>query len=252
MAGLPRVGAIFVAASVPVTGVALSPFAWRGIGSLASGAVDPDRVLATVIATGGVLAAAYLTATALPVLASLVGGAPDRTPPSSPRLWRTLLALTLGLGVSAATATTAAAYVSPGWGEGTEPSPQATPLLSATPSPTPLDAIEQPLSPQWGGTAPDAPAPTIAAPTIAASTIAAPTIAASTIAAPTIATPTHLVVRGDSLWRIAKSRLPQGASDTEITRAWQAIYWLNRATIGSDPGLIYPGQILNLPSEVAS
>lgn len=62
--------------------------------------------------------------------------------------------------------------------------------------------------------------------------------------------PTHVVVRGDSLWRIARSVLadsdlaPTGSSVNEL---WQSIYELNRDLIGDDPNLIHPGQILKLP-----
>jgi nucleoid-associated protein YgaU len=59
-----------------------------------------------------------------------------------------------------------------------------------------------------------------------------------------------VVAAGDSLWRIAKSLLPPSASDAEITRTWQAIYFANRSTIGTDPGLIFPGQVFTLPAEV--
>lgn len=49
----------------------------------------------------------------------------------------------------------------------------------------------------------------------------------------------YTVVRGDSLWRIAQKQLSSG------TR-WKEIYALNQDQI-SNPNLIYPGQILQLP-----
>lgn len=61
---------------------------------------------------------------------------------------------------------------------------------------------------------------------------------------------THVVVKGDSLWRIARFVLsaddpePAGASISEL---WRSIYELNRDVIGEDPNLILPGQILQLP-----
>jgi nucleoid-associated protein YgaU len=60
----------------------------------------------------------------------------------------------------------------------------------------------------------------------------------------------HVVVKGDSLWGIARSVLsgsgpePAGASISEL---WKSIYELNRDLIGDDPNLIHPGQILQLP-----
>lgn len=59
--------------------------------------------------------------------------------------------------------------------------------------------------------------------------------------------PTHVVQEGDSLWDIAASRLPDGADDTAIAAAWQAIYALNRDVVGPDPDVLQPGQQLELP-----
>lgn len=58
---------------------------------------------------------------------------------------------------------------------------------------------------------------------------------------------TYTVVTGDCLWTIAAHRLPPTATAADIDRAWRAIYDANRAVIGSDPNLIRPGQILELP-----
>jgi nucleoid-associated protein YgaU len=68
-----------------------------------------------------------------------------------------------------------------------------------------------------------------------------PKLSASTLRAPTLpppaaaATPgrTHTVVAGDTLARIA------GPS-------WPSVYAANRAVIGSDPNLIFPGEVLAL------
>jgi nucleoid-associated protein YgaU len=46
---------------------------------------------------------------------------------------------------------------------------------------------------------------------------------------------------GDSLWRIARSLLPAGATDADITRAWHRLDRLNAERIGDDPDLIRPG-----------
>jgi nucleoid-associated protein YgaU len=60
----------------------------------------------------------------------------------------------------------------------------------------------------------------------------------------------YVVERGDCLWRIASSLLsaaghPAGGAD--VSRLWRAIYEANRATIGDDPNLILPGQVLIVP-----
>lgn len=62
----------------------------------------------------------------------------------------------------------------------------------------------------------------------------------STAAEPPAAT-TYTVKSGDSLWKIAQQKLGDG------TR-WREIYELNKDTIGSNPNLIYPGQVYNMPA----
>lgn len=53
-------------------------------------------------------------------------------------------------------------------------------------------------------------------------------------------TKTYTVKKGDCLWNIAKKYLGGGSKYTMI-------YELNKKTIGSNPNLIYPGQVLILP-----
>ena len=61
-----------------------------------------------------------------------------------------------------------------------------------------------------------------------------------------------VVSTGDSLWSIAVSALPAGASAPRVTARWRAIYRVNRAVIGPDPDLLEPGQRLRLPRKEAS
>lgn len=58
---------------------------------------------------------------------------------------------------------------------------------------------------------------------------------------------TATVRPGDSLWSLAASRLPAGASATAVATECRRLYQLNRAVIGDDPDLIEPGQRLALP-----
>ncbi len=56
-----------------------------------------------------------------------------------------------------------------------------------------------------------------------------------------------VVVEGDCLWSIAARRLAPDVGNAVIDAAWRAIYALNRAAIGDDPNLIFPGAQLALP-----
>lgn len=52
---------------------------------------------------------------------------------------------------------------------------------------------------------------------------------------------TYTVKKGDSLWKIAASKLGSGSR-------WNEIYNANKSVIGGNPNLIYPGQVLTIPS----
>jgi nucleoid-associated protein YgaU len=59
----------------------------------------------------------------------------------------------------------------------------------------------------------------------------------------------HVVVRrGDTLWDIAARALGPGASDADIAASWPRWHAANRSTIGPDPDLILPGQLLRPPT----
>ena len=61
--------------------------------------------------------------------------------------------------------------------------------------------------------------------------------------------PDHWVVMpGDTLWDIAASHL-HTTDDSRIARYWPLIHRENRDVVGSDPSLIRPGQVLELPPE---
>lgn len=52
---------------------------------------------------------------------------------------------------------------------------------------------------------------------------------------------TYKVVRGDCLWNITKKFTGKGSR-------WRELYNLNKGVIGSNPNLIYPNQVLTLPT----
>ncbi len=68
---------------------------------------------------------------------------------------------------------------------------------------------------------------------------------------PSALRPVVVVRAGDSLWGIADRLLDRaGPAHDQLTvaRTWTRLYALNRATIGPDPDLIQPGQILRVPA----
>ncbi|WP_141014103.1 LysM peptidoglycan-binding domain-containing protein [Nocardioides sambongensis] len=60
--------------------------------------------------------------------------------------------------------------------------------------------------------------------------------------------PDRVTVRpGDSLWALARALLGASADDTEVASYVVELHAANHDVIGSDPDLIRPGQVLDLP-----
>jgi len=108
----------------------------------------------------------------------------------------------------------------------------------------------------------------LAAPLLAQASAASVTLAPDTVHARTLPMPTgdhrsaprpvvasggnYVVVRGDTLWDIARRHLPRSATDLEIAREWPRWYAANRAVIGSDPDHLVPGTRLRVPGNRAT
>lgn len=71
------------------------------------------------------------------------------------------------------------------------------------------------------------------------------------ISAPAVSR-TMTVQPGDSLWSIARRRLPPSAGDPAIAAASRQIHRRNRAVIGANPDLIEPGQRLRLTARLST
>jgi hypothetical protein len=159
----------------------------------------------------------------------------------------------------------------------TEPAPDGSPGIPASPQPAPGSA--QP--PASGPPAPAAASPTRpeTVPTPAAtppgptpSPVAGPAPAAGATSpvagspanppGPPSATPRPaveaaarpagpaivVVQRGDCLWDIAARALGDGASDADVAAAWPRWYAANRDVVGPDPDLLHPGAVLRPPA----
>lgn len=59
----------------------------------------------------------------------------------------------------------------------------------------------------------------------------------------TVTAGTYRIVKGDSLWKIAEQQLGDPFR-------WTELYQLNKASIGSNPDLIYPNVVLKMPAKV--
>lgn len=134
-----------------------------------------------------------------------------------------------------------------GWRPSTADASPAPPLEHEHPS--------RPQAPVGAGAAPG-PARSAGAHAVAAASAGDPPVAA-----PTAATPprpvrqasgrtgaTTVVVRpGDSLWALASGELGPRATAAQVAAEWPRWYEANRATIGADPDLLLPGQVLVVP-----
>jgi resuscitation-promoting factor RpfA len=98
------------------------------------------------------------------------------------------------------------------------------------PSPAPVDGPEETVSP-----------------------VAVPVEEAATPApSPPAPSPSHtpvVVQAGDSLWSVAASHLPDGATDAQIAEAWPRWYDANRDVVGDDPDLVRAGTVLVTPDQ---
>jgi nucleoid-associated protein YgaU len=56
------------------------------------------------------------------------------------------------------------------------------------------------------------------------------------------------VLAGDTLWDIAARELGPAATDVDVALHWPRWYQANKATIGQNPDVLLPGQILKSPS----
>ncbi|MEZ0449600.1 LysM peptidoglycan-binding domain-containing protein [Cellulomonas sp. ICMP 17802] len=215
---------------------------WRLEAVLAgqTGAWHVDGAVEAGVTAVGLLVAGWLAVSALVAAACVLArgaGASWRAGERlvqgwAPGLVRKALVVVVGASAGLGLASGASAAV-----------PEPTPSLAVT-----VDAADL----GWAVTTSDrhdAPEPAdVADPTPASADLPALAPAAPTPAPPTApAAETVVVAVGDSLWAIAARHLPAGATDAQIAAAWPQWYHANAGTIGADPDVILPGQVLVAP-----
>ena len=210
---------------------------------------DPERALLVGLSSAAWLVAAWLfVVTGLSLIAATSGAGAQL----ASRLVRLVTPLALRRALEAAVA--AALAVGPaGMAAAGPASPVPRPgqvAVSLAPVPTVPDPIVAPPRDDM----PDLDRPPAAAelpktlsPNNTASPRTLPPPPPTVPLPPPAVRPPHEVVAGDTLWALAAAALPATASPADITRAWQQWYALNRSTIGADPGLIRPGELLAVP-----
>lgn len=169
---------------------------------------------------------------------------------------------------SAPTATRAAAPVVGGAVADSRPSPTVSPSASASSAP-PAPGASASASPSTAASAPAAPSPGRSAPAstgavaggepAGSADAAAAAHGVTTVPGPSVGAPTAadiVVVRpGDSLWQLAERDLTarDGAapSAARVAAAWPGWWAANRDTVGADPDLVLPGQVLHPPADGA-
>lgn len=55
------------------------------------------------------------------------------------------------------------------------------------------------------------------------------------------------VQRGDSLWHIGERLWTENPCNRDVDRTWRLLFEWNDEALGSDPDLIHPGQVLEIP-----
>lgn len=195
------------------TGLA-APTEWVSAAGASAAAAELARA---VLWSAAVWLAVALGAAALPLLPGLPGRIGGRLAGALvPAVLRRVLAGTAGLGVALSPAAALASAPAPA------PAPPAVSACTELPTPG------WPLLPTPRASTPPPERPS---------------------APPAAAGPDrHLVAPGDSLWRIAAAELGRDATAQQVAASWPRWYAVNRATIGADPNLLRPGQLLRDPA----
>lgn len=279
VAAAPRtaVGRVPALGGAAVAGTVLATACARRAVRLAAeaGTAGVDDLVELLVVTVGALVLAWLAGSAAVAAACLVARSTGRrwrvgevwVRRFAPTVVRRALVVVAAAGLGAASVTTASATepapssgtvavsaVTPGDDLGWVVTAAVAPQTTPTPTPRPTPSVPRPATPD---PSPSPTAPQVAPPPAATGDgdvppgRAAQPARAAALPAPEAPRSTVVVAHGDTLWGIAARHLPPGAGDARVAAAWPAWYAANAATIGPDPGLIRPGQVLVVPAEAA-
>jgi hypothetical protein len=209
---------------------------------------DPERALLAITGCLGWLLAAWLflaTALALAGSSATAGG----------RLARRLaglitpLALRRAVEIAVGAALAAGGPVSPAIAGPSPATIAGVERVALTPVPDPIIAAAEAPLPDLDrvGSATATPAASGAPPSMPSASHPPQPRASAPPSPRSPERASHRVAAGDTLWAIAADHLPHGASPAQITRAWQQWYLVNRVAVGSDPALLFPGELLFEP-----
>lgn len=170
----------------------------------------------------------------------------------SPAFMRRVVAAVLGIHLLTAPLASAAEApgVDPLWQAQTVSTAPATPGATTSPVEDPLPPVStQPVNPLWIPSTPDVDPDLLIRqpPRNNSGTAGLGDSASAGIEAGDIEAGDVVVKRGDTLWGIVAESLGPYSSDVDVALAWPQWYNANRSTIGTDPNLILPGQVLHAP-----
>lgn len=255
-------GALLVGAALSVALAAASVDRLSTLLALHRGAWRVDVAVEAAVTTAGALVASWLALSALVTAVCVVARAAGARWRSGERLvqrWapavvRKALVVAVGASVGLGLASGASAAT-----------PAPTPSVSASatvddlgwvattpgPEPSPARAERSTVASELPVAPPPAPPVPSEHPTTPVDRVADAAAGASVPSVPSVPSANVVVAPGDSLWAIAARHLPPGAPDAEIAAAWPRWYRANASTIGADPDVIRPGQVLVVPATVA-
>lgn len=252
---------VFLGASLAYSGCSLLRLHWHSAGR-ATGLALPELLGIGAAGTGIALLCWWLFALVCAFISAIAHGrgsgrVASVTGSLAPAFMRRVVAAVLGLNLLAAPLANAAQVpgtpaVDPLWHA--QPAAAAVaPANSADPLPEQeSEGVAPAWVPQTAQTHPDLLMRSRTRETSGATeAVSARQAPASECAAPAGTAPGEeldVVVRqGDTLWSIVAAALGPYASDADVAQSWPDWYRVNRDTIGTDPNIVLPGQILHAP-----